>query len=484
MRFSEYFELNKKQNELDFVDVPLDTDIPLFIDPFVLSKREDLFSIEASQTVSSFFQEVVNKIRNGDNSLAQKMLAQLKEPNDTHLGLSTDKSQGKGVSGKQALDLFLALKNSRAVQTGFIKDIQDCELVIPGIGDDKISDVVTNLIKILLIGYTKDQCDLFGIPTEKVSAGTYWNATEREWTDSFVELPVVNIDGKKSRVILVPKSFTRYNMVFNHAKYYNGFVLEYLQRQFIREGSSLVHILKNGSPKVYKKDLKTLPEYKLTKEFLYRFSNENPQVLDSYRSYMEQIKIEPITDTKIEEKQNKQNKFDYDVLVSKLKSIDSGIAAASVYHDHIIGVLTAIFSPHLVNPKKEQPIHEGRKKIDISFNNAAQEGFFFNVSNKGIPSIKVFFECKNLSKDVKNPELDQLAGRFSPRRGKLGFIVCRSVEDKEKLIKRCRDAANDDRGVILVLDDNDIIELIGYKKLSDEGKINDFLHSKIDEILL
>lgn len=32
MRFSEYFKLNRSQAYLDFVDIPLDTDIPVFLD--------------------------------------------------------------------------------------------------------------------------------------------------------------------------------------------------------------------------------------------------------------------------------------------------------------------------------------------------------------------------------------------------------------------------------------------------------------------
>ena len=41
MRFSEAFHLQKKQAELDFVDVELASDIPLFVDPFALSIRKD-----------------------------------------------------------------------------------------------------------------------------------------------------------------------------------------------------------------------------------------------------------------------------------------------------------------------------------------------------------------------------------------------------------------------------------------------------------
>lgn len=482
MRFSDYFNLDKEQSALDFVDIPLDTDIPLFIDPYILSKLQDEFSMEASQTVSSFFQEVVEKIREGDDISAKKMLSKLSEPNDTHLGLSKNKSMGKGVSGKQSVDLFHSLKNSRAVRTGFVKDLEDCELVIPGIGSDKISDVVTNTIKFLLIAYTNQQCDLHGIQMQKVSSGLFWNAIDREWDEQFVTLPIYEQEGKIDRVILVPKSIVRYDMEFNHTKYYNGFVLTFLQRQHIREKSGLVEILMNGNPRVTKKSLKARPEYKLTKDFLYRFSNENPQVLDEYRDVMDKKRVRIITDESIENRQKDPKKINILKSIEELKTIPTGRTSADKYHNAIKGILTQIFHPTLTNPRKEDPVHGGRKRIDITYINSASEGFFYEVTNS-IEVYKVVFECKNYSKDIANAELDQLAGRFNKRRGRLGFVVCRKIDDKKKVLERCKDAVHDDRGCMLVLEDVDIIKLLEYKHEDNMMEINKLLSDKYQELI-
>lgn len=484
MRFSEYFHLDKQQNELDFVDIPIDSDIALFVDPYALTKREDELSIEAGQIVSSFFQEVIEKIREGNDDFAQKMLSKLNESNDTHLGLSREKSQGKGVSGKQSVDLFSALKESRAVRTGFLHDLQDCELVIPGIGFDKISDVVVRLIKLILIGYTHRQCELLGIPTENVASGSFWNPLQREWDEKYVDLPVVEVDGKRECVVLIPKAFSRYDMTFNHAKYYNGFVLEFLQRQHIRNGSPLVHLLKNGNPKVYKKDLKSSPGYKLTKEFLYEFSNENPEVMDTYRQHLETKNIRPITNETIEDKQPREKSISVEPLVTQLQAIPTGWDSAPQYHSHMIGVLTAIFYPQLINPVKEREIHEGRKRVDISFSNAATTGFFANLGNQAISCPLIFFECKNYSREMGNPELDQMAGRFNPRRGRVGIITCRTIAEREVLVQRCKDTANDERGFIIVLDDADIIQLLRFREASDEAGISHFMRRKFEELVV
>ncbi len=67
-----------------------------------------------------------------------------------------------------------------------------------------------------------------------------------------------------------------------------------------------------------------------------------------------------------------------------------------------------------------------------------------------------FVECKNYGNEVGNPELDQLSGRFSPSRGLIGILVCRSFRNKEKFLERCADTARDARGFIVPLDDRDL----------------------------
>lgn len=69
-------------------------------------------------------------------------------------------------------------------------------------------------------------------------------------------------------------------------------------------------------------------------------------------------------------------------------------------------------------------------------------------------------ECKNYGKDVGNPEFDQIAMRFSPDRGQLGLLVCRSFEDKEKALERARVIAADRHGFVIVLDDDDLERLV------------------------
>jgi hypothetical protein len=482
--FSEYFNLNKTQYELDFVDVPTNKgDISLFIDPYAISKRNDYWSVDCHNAIVDFFQNVIDRIRKKNERQVEYMLSGLREPNQTRFGLSTGKNpRGRGVGGEQTIDLYNALADSTAVKTGFIKDLEECELLIEGISRDKISDISTNIIRHKLIEYTQAQCELWGITTSNVPSGPVWDSSSKKWTSYYTNLPVCN--GRS--VLLVPKAIARFNLEFSHQEYYQHFVLNFLQSEHLDANSSLVRTLKDGTKRPpFKKALKEL--HPLTKQYLYEFSKQHPEVLKRYRQSknynLNEITVEDLLLFAFEK--SEEEIADFDSLAKELDSIPTGDADAKKYHNHITGVLTAIFYPYLINPKKEQEIHEGRKRIDIVFQNAAQEGFFFELpNNKSVPSGYVAIECKNYASDPANPELDQLSGRFSTNRGKFGFLVCRNLKNKNRFFQRCKDTAQDGRGFIIPLDDTDIKELLALRKNKNYSGINNFLDTCYRKIVM
>ena len=190
-----------------------------------------------------------------------------------------------------------------------------------------------------------------------------------------------------------------------------------------------------------------------TKENLFEFSKEHPAVLERYRdelAAMEKRHREELVDPDDEQLIAK-------MLGAGLESIPTGNANASDYHSLMLGVLEFLFYPNLLYPRKEQEIHEGRKRIDILTENGAHSGVFWRHHEvQKIPCAYVAFECKNYTTEVANPELDQLAGRFGVNRGMLGFLCCRHFEDRDRFVARCRDTCKDGRGLILPMDDRAI----------------------------
>ena len=121
--------------------------------------------------------------------------------------------------------------------------------------------------------------------------------------------------------------------------------------------------------------------------------------------------------------------------------------------------MIALFHPALVDPDTQTPLHDGLKRVDITFTNYATSGFFWWLTNN-YPSPYVIVECKNFGSEMGNPEIDQIAMRLANRRGKFGIIFCRSIENKKRMSARCKAIMNDEDKYILCLDDDDLSSLV------------------------
>jgi hypothetical protein len=155
-------------------------------------------------------------------------------------------------------------------------------------------------------------------------------------------------------------------------------------------------------------------------------------------------------------------------LLRRLEQLGAGNDGATEYHRIVEKLLTLLFEGELVDPIIEDRLHDGRKRVDITYTNRASTGFFGWLTHHYPPVQNVFIECKNYAGDPGNPAVDQLSGRFSPKRGQFGLLVCRSLGDRDQFIRRCRDTLNDNRGIVVPLDDGDLAELVGL--VASEGR--------------
>src|SRR5688572_14881430 len=133
MRVAECFSLGLGQPSLDFVNVDVDTDAPLFVDPRALRLLPTPWGAECVSLIQSFFDYVLERIRADERDRALALLEQLREPNETHLGLSTGESRGRALGPDSAALIYEALAASEAVQTGLIQDLEESALMVEGI---------------------------------------------------------------------------------------------------------------------------------------------------------------------------------------------------------------------------------------------------------------------------------------------------------------------------------------------------------------
>lgn len=474
MRISQLFTLNKSQAELDFVDIDVKKDTPLFLDPFFLGNRKDKWSMEATSTLKSFFQELIDLTIAGKEKNARHLFEYLHEPNSTCLGMSQSEPEGKGVGSTDTSNIYDNLLQSKAIQTGLLQDIEDNILFVDNFGKDKLSDMTTNIIRYHLIKYTQAQCNLHNIPlTQNIPSEYYWSRQDGKWVTGYTEMLIIN----SRKILLVPKGIVSFCKSYTPDKYYNHFVLNFLQNEHLHINSALVRKRNDGTKYVTKKDLKvTNPQ---SKEFLRKFTLRQPEVLKLFKEATKTDSVKNIEITDLNVKEICKN------LGQQLVNIPLGSKDASAFHNKILGILELILYPHFIYPIKEKEIHQGRKRIDITFDNASTKGIFYRLSEQlKLPCQYLFVECKNYSSDPVNPELDQISGRFSVNRGKVGFLVCRKFENRALFIERCKDTYKDDRGLIIPLVDQDIINLLDNFDEINYSFIDKYFSDFIREITL
>lgn len=222
-------------------------------------------------------------------------------------------------------------------------------------------------------------------------------------------------------------------------------------------------------------------KYGANKLTIARETLRHPEALNDYRQAA-QRSSRPITHDQLAEIENIALP-NFSGLLSALAAIPVGREAASDYETAVEKLLSALFFPSLSSPTKQHQIHQGRKRIDITYVNNPTNGFF-NWVLLHYPSSHIFVECKNYGKEIRNPEFDQLAGRFSPSRGQIGLLVCRSVENPAKLAASCRDTANDKRGYVIVLSDGDLAQLVTDYQSSNGGSEYPLLLEKFRQLIM
>ena len=457
-RVSRIFKLGKDQASLDFVDVDISTDTAVFISPKALRDLNSNWGHKCISLVQDFFGHVLQLIRAGDHSRAVDLLSTLREPNETHLGLSRGKSRGRGLGSQSATDVWLALTQSGAAQSGLLTDLEETALLIKGIGVDLVSDITTNIIRDPLIEYTQDMADQYKIPLrDQVDSGPLWDGNMKQWKNEHTRLPMT----REGKLILVPKVIVRQYPFYDIGRYFRGYLLEDLQTKHLNANTSLVYALKDGRRKVNKSaiidDIGGSKKENVVEETL-----KSPSSFERYKAERNAESFDPLSHDDIADIKRAKHP-DWDQLLADVVNIPRGRDTASAYESAVEALLTALLYPDLVYPIAQHKLHDGRQRVDITYNNEAHKGFFRWLSSH-YTAPQIFVECKNYTSDIANDELGQILMRFSPSRGKVGFILSRSFKNKALFVQRCKDTVNDNRGFVVALDDGDLKQLVEDRK--------------------
>lgn len=453
--FSHFYGIDLPQYELPFVDFSLTSDVPLYIDPYAITKDSSDLATHCHNSIVSFFQALLDAIRNDNRYRIKRLISKhLSEPNQIHLGVAKVARKGRGIGEEQEDQVIKALASSSAIRTGAIQAIQEIELHIEGIGPDKISDLVANIILDQLSLFTQDICAQFGISTRPCAVSGYWNQDTREWDGGYFNLPVNGIDS----YILVPKKFVRREQeLMNHRGFYEKYVLDVLKRETLNANDSLVQTLKNGTRRVTKKSLREDSRFALSKQFISQFIIEHPDEIDAYRNQLS-TDFNPV-DPAFFSGKSELDDPKVENLLQNLRKLPTGRKNATTYHMTVLELLEFVFDWGLENFEYEQYMDQGRGRIDIIADNYASGGLFAELRAE-LSATSIPIECKNYSTDLGNKEFDQIADRLSPTTSRFGMLFCRNIEDAASQLKHCTDRWLRQKKVILLFDDTGLTEFV------------------------
>lgn len=238
MKYSDYFLLpDREQVHLDFFNGLTEQDSPLFIDPALIELESDDWFQEAHDTIKSFFDYIFQLHHEGHFKKAEDLLQHGSEPNETRLGLSTGKPLGRGTSQKGLSEIFRNIERDGLLDEGLITSHMDLPIFVENFAEDRMSDLITNIIRGHLVDYTIDQSIKHNLPlTEQVQEiGMTWNKDKLEWEMvSNLVLLVCN-----SSLLLIPKYIVVKRYLHSTNNYLNRTVFEWRQEYHKDNGTFL-----------------------------------------------------------------------------------------------------------------------------------------------------------------------------------------------------------------------------------------------------
>lgn len=170
-------------------------------------------------------------------------------------------------------------------------------------------------------------------------------------------------------------------------------------------------------------------------------------------------------------------------LVGSLPQVPKGKAAATDYQMKILAIFEELFADRLGAMKAEVTVFSDTKRIDIWADNDQEEGFFSRLRTlHELFSPAILFECKNYKEDPGNPEFDQLLGRLNDTSTRVGFVVCRKIDNVEKARQRCKEAYLRDRKLMMWLTDDDVYEMATAFAQQGPEAVDRFLKTRLEAV--
>lgn len=270
VNISEEWNLGFKGHaNFDFVDVVINDDNELFIDPCLIELYDNEIGQSMKRKISSYMNQLIEAYKTNNDTSKKYLLKCAKEPNATKLGYGNGYN-GKGNTVDGLIKDFQPLeKLLDSIST--INKIQDLSIFLPGFAEDGMSDLLTNILHKDLSEFTDEQMKKYGIESNGTISFLYWDDQKCAWSQTIKKGYLIN--GKE--FMLVPKQIVRKKYLFSTGQYFMRIIVERMKDQYVdAEGKGL-------SKKDIMKSKRFSGEHWLYDETM-EFTEENNDALEEY----------------------------------------------------------------------------------------------------------------------------------------------------------------------------------------------------------
>lgn len=137
-RLNDFYDLPFRQEQVSFAIPLLDSDVPLYVDPFLLWKSPSQQD-QALHTAMITSINQIGRMYSGDEAKAVALLIGLSECPEVGLGTARNR-HGKRIGDELAQEILSLFKTVPQIERGGLPHLEVVQLLVDQVGRDRISD--------------------------------------------------------------------------------------------------------------------------------------------------------------------------------------------------------------------------------------------------------------------------------------------------------------------------------------------------------
>ena len=423
-RLIDVFGADFSQDDVGFAIPKLHSDIPLYVDPFLLwiSNKDEYQALHTE--ITGFFAAVSADVRHGRFDSAAKMLAGCREPVAMGLGYASQSRRGSNIGSKLIADILRAHDAVPRLKLEGVRHLEELQLVVPNFAEDRASDTASAIIKRFFLQYTCEQAVQHKIPTRKSQVGEIFDAKRGVWIPApELQLPFNPVDN--SPILLVPLDMLRRLPWINYGDYYQS----------------------SYAPRVVESVAR---QRRIAKDVVLAFNARHYAEVERYVEEKERLGARCSPDPLFAPLGISTLRAKY----RELRNLPTGSkgGADRRYETLVTDLLSSLFYPVLEFAESRVRTISGAHIRDLIFYNDGKTEFWKDVRDR-YDGRQPVFEMKNVA-SVETEHVNQLFRYLDDEFGRFGILVTRNPLS-DAVLRNVVDLHSSKRAIIFAVDDRD-----------------------------